>query len=83
MFIYFMSSYFLKKDTHKNKDLQDNNSNMNFDKYINLKTKYVKIFFNLYLFFSDFKIYLHYSSRICFLMFKSEGPMSPIKQINW
>lgn len=30
VFIYFMSSYFLKKDTQKNKDLQDNISNMNF-----------------------------------------------------
>jgi len=44
VFIYFMSSYFLKKDNQKNKDSRDNFSNMNFNKYINLKTKYVKFF---------------------------------------
>ena len=43
IFLYLVTDYFLKKDKEGNKNTSDNGI-VDFDSFINLKTKYAKIF---------------------------------------
>jgi NADH:ubiquinone oxidoreductase subunit 3 (subunit A) len=44
LFILFLANYFLKKDKKNNLDTTNSGFEMDFNKYINTKTKYAKIF---------------------------------------
>lgn len=57
LIILFITNNFLKKDKKNNLGKTNSESEMNFDKYINLKTKYAKIFSIVIIVFIILKVF--------------------------
>jgi biopolymer transport protein ExbD len=57
LFIFFTANYFLKKDKRDNLGKTNSGSEMDFNKYINIKTKYAKIFSLVIIIFIISKIF--------------------------
>ena len=58
LFILFITNYFLKKDKKNNLGKTNSGSEMDFNKYINLKTKYAKIFSIVIIIFIILKVFI-------------------------
>lgn len=63
LLILLVTNYFLKKDKKNNLSKSNSGTEMDFDKYINLKTKYAKIFSIVIIIFIILKVFF-----ILFLM---------------